>query len=175
MYQISLSQGPKNHWLWITVSLNHEKMFVWNTSIWVGGPCSTKYSFVLFWILSMRKKWLLKWEKTIHAFSTIFKIVWFPKSTKILLNMWGPLVLWTIRNDFKNFFEPIVYVIGKTIHDFLHLSWIDCTDYERSVRKSPSLHSQKSTRNPKFLGMAEAYFVCRIGPNFQIYDLIGCP
>ena len=37
--QISLSHDPKNHWLWITVSLNHEQMFVWNASIWVGGPC----------------------------------------------------------------------------------------------------------------------------------------
>ena len=40
LYQISLSHDPKNHWLWITVSLNHEKMFVWNASIWVGGPCT---------------------------------------------------------------------------------------------------------------------------------------
>ena len=39
LYQISLSHNPKNHWLWITVSLNHEKMFVWNASIWVDGPC----------------------------------------------------------------------------------------------------------------------------------------
>ena len=46
LYQISLSQDPKNHWLWITVSLNHEKMFVWNASIWVGGPCrSSKWNY----------------------------------------------------------------------------------------------------------------------------------
>ena len=49
---------------------------------------------------------------------------------------------------------------------------------ERPVRKSPSLHGQKSTPTPKFLGTAEAYFVCHIGQNFQIslnYAFIGCP
>ena len=51
------------------------------------------------------------------------------------------------------------------------------TDYERPVMKSPSLHGQKSNSNPKFLGTAEAYFVCHIGPKFQIsliYAFIGC-
>ena len=43
LYEISLSDNPKNHWLYITVSLNHEKMLVWNVSIWVDGPCSGKY------------------------------------------------------------------------------------------------------------------------------------
>ena len=35
----------------------------------------------------------------------------------------------------------------------------------------------KFTPTPKFLGTAEAYFVCHIGPNFQIsliYVFIGC-
>ena len=52
------------------------------------------------------------------------------------------------------------------------------TDYGRPVRKSPSLHGQKSNPNPKFIGTAEAYFVCHIGPKFQvslIYAFIGCP
>ena len=51
-------------------------------------------------------------------------------------------------------------------------------DYGCPVRKSPSLHGRKSTPTPKFLGTAEAYFVCHIGPNFQIsliYAFIGCP
>jgi hypothetical protein len=46
------------------------------------------------------------------------------------------------------------------------------------VRKSPSLHDRKSTPTPKFLGTAKAYFVCHVGPNFQIsliYAFIGCP
>ena len=50
------------------------------------------------------------------------------------------------------------------------------TDYGRPVRKSPSLHGRKSTH--KFLGTAEAHFVCNIGPNFQIsliHASIGCP
>ena len=53
-----------------------------------------------------------------------------------------------------------------------------CTDYGRPVRKSPSLHGRKSNPNPKFIGTAEAYFVCHIGPKFQIslnYAFIGCP
>ena len=34
-----------------------------------------------------------------------------------------------------------------------------CTDYGRPERKKPSLHGRKFTPTPKFLGMAEAYFV----------------
>jgi hypothetical protein len=52
------------------------------------------------------------------------------------------------------------------------------TDNRHPVRKSPSLRSRKSNPNPKFLGAAEAYFVCHISPKFQIsliYALIGCP
>ena len=47
------------------------------------------------------------------------------------------------------------------------------TDYGRPVRKSPLLHGRKSTPTPKFLGTAEAYFVCHIGPNFQISSSLG--
>jgi hypothetical protein len=50
------------------------------------------------------------------------------------------------------------------------------TDYGCPVRKSPSLHEQKSSPTPKFLGTAQAYFVCHISPNFQIsliYAFIG--
>ena len=52
------------------------------------------------------------------------------------------------------------------------------TDYGRPERKKPSLHSRKFNPNPKFLGTGEAYFVCHIGPIFQIsliYAFIGCP
>ena len=52
------------------------------------------------------------------------------------------------------------------------------TDYRRPERKQSSLHGQKFYPNPKFLGTAEAYFVCHIGPIFQIslvYTFIGCP
>ena len=41
-----------------------------------------------------------------------------------------------------------------------------------------ALHGRKFNPNPKFLGTAEAYFVCHIGPKFQIsliYAFIGCP
>ena len=52
------------------------------------------------------------------------------------------------------------------------------TDYGRPERKQPSLHGRKFNPNPKFLGTAEAYFVCHINPIFQIsliYAFIGCP
>ena len=42
------------------------------------------------------------------------------------------------------------------------------TDYGRPEGKEPSLHGRKFNPNPKFLGMAAAYFVCHIGPFFQI-------
>jgi hypothetical protein len=51
-------------------------------------------------------------------------------------------------------------------------------DYGHPERKYPSLHGQKFKPNPKFLGTAEAYFVCHVGPIFQIsliYAFIGCP
>ena len=48
LYQVSLYQDLKNHWILNTVSLHHEKMFVWNASIWVDGPCSVKkFGFIL--------------------------------------------------------------------------------------------------------------------------------
>ena len=50
------------------------------------------------------------------------------------------------------------------------------TDYGCLVRKSPWLHSRNATPTSKFL--AKAYFVCHIGPNFQISLIcafIGCP
>ena len=52
------------------------------------------------------------------------------------------------------------------------------TDYGRPVRKLPSLHGRKSTPTPKFFGTAKGYFVCRIGPKFQISLICaftGCP
>ena len=51
-------------------------------------------------------------------------------------------------------------------------------DYGCPERKLPSLKGRKSTPTAKFLGTAEAYFVCHIDPNFQIsliYAFIGCP
>ena len=61
---------------------------------------------------------------------------------------------------------------------FLRQSKPAATDYGRPERKKPSLHGRKFTPTPKFLGTAEAYFVCHIGPIFQIYLIyafIGCP
>ena len=66
----------------------------------------------------------------------------------------------------------------KTGKWFIKAVMLVTTDYGRPVRKSPSLHGQKSNPNPKFLGTAEAYFACHIGPKFHIsliYAFIGCP
>ena len=46
--------------------------------------------------------------------------------------------------------------------------FIQITDYGRPEGKWSSLHSQIFNPNPKFLVPAEAYFVCHIGPIFQI-------
>jgi hypothetical protein len=51
-------------------------------------------------------------------------------------------------------------------------------DYRHLVVKLRSQHSRKSNPNPKFLGTAKAYFVCRIGQIFQIsliYAFTGRP
>ena len=42
-------------------------------------------------------------------------------------------------------------------------------DYRRPVRKSLPLHGRKIHSHSQFFGTAEAYFVCHIGPNFQIF------
>ena len=65
-------------------------------------------------------------------------------------------------------------LINKTCCGFLGQTWdekiiMSTTDYGRPVRKSASLHGWKSTPTPKFSGTAKAYFVCHIGPNFQIF------
>ena len=55
---------------------------------------------------------------------------------------------------------------------------VKLTNYGHPERKLPSLHGRKFNTNPKFLGTAEAYLVCHIGPIFQIsliYAFIGCP
>ena len=52
------------------------------------------------------------------------------------------------------------------------------TDYGRPERKQPSLPGRKFNPNPKFLGMAAAYFVCHISPIFQKslkFAFAGCP
>ena len=61
-------------------------------------------------------------------------------------------------------FEPQLFLKIASIKDndnnhgnfcFRVCTWI--TDYGRPVRKSPSLHGQKSNPNPKFLGTAENF------------------
>ena len=72
-------------------------------------------------------------------------------------------------------FHNVAKIFLKMHYNFSNLS---TTDYGRPVRKLPSLHGQKFTPTPKFLGTSEAYFVCHISPNFQIsliYAVIGCP
>ena len=55
---------------------------------------------------------------------------------------------------------------------------VTTTDYGHPEKKQSSLHGRKFNPNPKFLGTAEAYFVCHIGPIFKIFLIfafIGCP
>ena len=67
---------------------------------------------------------------------------------------------------------------NPTTQAFFFLFSLPPTDYGHPERKKPSLHSQKLNPNPKFLGTAKGYFVCCIGPNFQISLICaftGCP
>ena len=78
--------------------------------------------------------------------------------------------------DFKNDLVILAkFYLSTLVEQIIPINYF--TDYRRLVRKSPSLHGRKSTPNPKFLGTAEGYFVCHIGPNFHIsliYAFIGC-
>ena len=68
--------------------------------------------------------------------------------------------------ELKEMEELWLMICNKLIYVGIHLlarcnvqvlkAW--STDYGRPVRKSPSLHGLKSNPNPKFIGMAEAYF-----------------
>ena len=81
-----------------------------------------------------------------------------------------PWTNWMMMQQFQN---SISGTMGLN-YFFMHI----LTDYGCLVRKSPSLHNRKSTPTLKFLGTTEAYFVCHMGPNFQIsliYAFIGCP
>ena len=85
---------------------------------------------------------------------------------------------------FVGFFETHLYIFFLFIPQHCasrnkktFVSVCGPTDNGRPVRKWPLLQGRKSTPTPKFLSTAEAYFVCHIGPNFQIsliYAFIGC-
>ena len=74
------------------------------------------------------------------------------------------------------FVRAIHIFLNKTLHPIVaqYVSQnyrnpsVSITDYGHPARKSPSLHGRKSTPTPKFIGMAEKYFVCHIGPNLYI-------
>ena len=68
---------------------------------------------------------------------------------------------------FKNQFEG-ESVNEKFVLFYTFLAYVWFTDYGHPEAKYHSLHSRKFNPNPKCLGTAEAYFVCHIGPNFQI-------
>ena len=83
----------------------------------------------------------------------------------------------SLKSVYKGKYVSNLYYISKFKSSETH-HIPNIMDYGRPVRKWPSLHDQKSNPNPKFLGTAEAHFVCHIGPNFQIsliYAFIGCP
>ena len=60
-------------------------------------------------------------------------------------------------------------VLSLWTYIFIHIGQI--TDYGRPEGKSPLMHGRKLNSNPKFLGTAEAYFVCHFGPKFDFFDL----
>ena len=73
--------------------------------------------------------------------------------------------------------EDVCFILAcRDLPDLVSFTWrskaylipemINVTDYGRPERKYPSLHGRKFNTNPKFLGMANAYFV---GPIFQMF------
>ena len=69
----------------------------------------------------------------------------------------------------------IVYAVSFKrygLYGMVYMVWsilvlVYTMDYGHSVRKSPSLNGWKSTRTPKFLGTAEACFVCQSDQIFR--------
>ena len=81
------------------------------------------------------------------------------------------------RGEFLKENKHVIYWVCYASILVIHASELpSLTDYGRPESKSPSLHGWKFNPNPKFLGTAEADFVCHIGPIFQIpliYAFIG--
>ena len=125
-----------------------------------------------------RNNWTIEWSNlNFGAFS----------SSKLGSNFWKKF-LGQLKNRLQSplYFEQELKEGAKFKLLLFYINiWSDttkyisyATNYRRPVRKLPSLHRRKSTPNPKFLSRAKAYFVCHIGPNFQIsliYAFIGCP
>jgi hypothetical protein len=74
LYQISLSEDFKNIFVFIIMSSNHEKMFVWNASIWFGRPCTNKSGLEV----RFRSYRLLMRRKLDNYHCDILSKTWFP-------------------------------------------------------------------------------------------------
>ena len=74
-------------------------------------------------------------------------------------------------HDFKIEFQFQFYKLFQNGKHFMNSKdfLLQTTDYGPQESKQPSLHGRKFTPTPKFLGKAEAYFVCHIGPDFRIF------
>ena len=95
---------------------------------------------------------------------------------QILLNPFSEYVYHICKYPKKPYQQSFSYLVyqGMILECLKHRTM----DYGRPERKLHSLSGQKFTPTPKFLGTAEAYFVCHLGPIFQIsliYAFIGCP
>ena len=72
------------------------------------------------------------------------------------------------------------HIFLKKLSNWAKLNSLILREREETITKyfAPKPSLQKFNPNPKFLGTAKAYFVCHIGPIFQIsliYAFIGCP
>ena len=95
-------------------------------------------------------------------------------SPHVFINFFNEIECYYLR---KNKYTKSVSLNKFVVSKFVKTSDV-LTDYGRPDGKLPSLHGRKFTPTPKFLGTAAVYFVCHIGPNFQIsliYAFIGCP
>ena len=120
--------------------------------------------------------WQKSCKSTLHSIIVVQGSKFIIPSTikaQMLLGRLGRLGCLGTIEIFYNF-AKILYFWEWSFEDgFFILAWAKTTDYGRPERKLPALHGHKFNPNPKFLGTAEAYFVCHIDPIIQmrIFDL----
>ena len=126
---------------------------------------------------------LMAFEKSIRKSTKILWCPWLvstsPRKSTIACYFCLKLewFIWFFDN-YKAWIGPLRLLDRFCFHRAAHDNTSASMDNGCLMRKSTSPHCQKSTPNPKFLGMAKAYFVCSISPKLQmslIYAFIGCP
>ena len=110
---------------------------------------------------TMKGTWLLKLTILYSSFAKLHLLVLRPLITETTL----PECSRSLTVSCSKWVE--IFSEGSFL--FQNYTRLHITDYKHLVRKSPELHSRKSTSTLKVLVTAKAYLVCHISPNFQMY------